>query len=514
MKTFNIKTISRVLILSAVLTSSSCTKFLEEEDPSNLTGETYFTLPGHADAALAAAYAQTRFIGNGAGIFVQNWSLPEMLSGLARTETGQNSDLNNIIGLSYNGDNLLITQWWNGLYSVIAQSNLILQKVPGINPMDDAAKKRILAQAQFLRAWSYFYLVRMWGDVPLITAPIEAFTDENLLASRAPAATVYDQIVADLTAAEAGGLPMTDNSGRASMGAVKSLLSKVYLTMAGFPLGKGATHYKLAADKANEVITSNAYSLFTTYNELHTLSTENKGEHIFEIQYLGGVSDNPIQAALLPNFKGVSSYGTEVGSNVPVPSFVNSYEVGDKRTIDRQGFYYTSYYTEGSGALKSVGNPYIFKHFDVVANGTSGTPGTNVSSLNVMNIRYAEVLLIYAEAQNEVDAAPSTAAVNALKLIRDRAGLITLPAAGYTKATFRDAVIRERFYELAYEGISWFDMLRLRKAYDVTTKALVPLVGYKFPDNGAVVAEKHLLLPLPTSEMKNNPNLTPNNPGY
>jgi hypothetical protein len=514
MKTFNIKSISKVLLLSVVMTSSACNKFLDEEDPSNLTEDTYFTLPGHAEAAIAAAYAQTRFIGNGAGIFVQNWSLPEMMSGTAKTETGQNSDLNNIIGLSYNGDNLLITQWWNGLYSIIAQSNLILKKVPEIKLMPEADRKKVLAQAQFLRAWAYFYLVRMWGDVPLIIQPVEGFTDEKLLPNRTAAAAIYDQIVADLTAAEGGGLPWTDNSGRASLGAVKSLLSKVYLNMAGFPLSKGATHFKLAADKANEVIVSNNFKLFGTYDELHSLSTENKDEHIFEIQYLGGVSDNPIQAALLPNFKGVSSYGTEVGSNVPVPSFVATYDATDKRIIDRQGFYYTNYYTEGSGALKSVGNPYIYKHFDIVANGTAGVPGTNVSSLNIMNIRYAEVLLIHAEAQNEVDAAPSAAAWTSLSKIRDRAGLVTPAAGTYTKSTFRDAVLKERWHELSYEAITWYDMLRLRRAFNVTTKTFEPLVGHKFPDNGVTYQDKHLLLPLPTSEMKNNPNLTPNNPGY
>jgi hypothetical protein len=514
MKTFNIKSISKVLLLSVVMTSSACSKFLDEEDPSNLTEDTYFTLPGHAEAAIAAAYAQTRFIGNGAGIFVQNWSLPEMMSGTAKTETGQNSDLNNIIGLSYNGDNLLITQWWNGLYSVIAQSNLILKKVPEITLMAEADRKKVLAQAQFLRAWAYFYLVRMWGDVPLIIKPIENFNDEMLLPNRTAAATIYDQIVADLVAAEAGGLPATDNSGRASLGAVKSLLSKVYLTMAGFPLSKGATHYKLAADKANEVILSNSFKLFATYNELHSLSTENKDEHIFEIQYLGGVSDNPIQAALLPNFKGVSDYGTEIGSNVPVPAFVASYDANDKRIIDREGFYYTNYYTEGNGPLKSVGNPYIYKHFDIVANGTFGVKGTSVSSLNIMNLRYAEVLLIHAEAQNEVDAAPSAAAWNSLKLIRDRAGLVTPAAGTYTKTTFRDAVLKERWHELAFEAITWYDMLRLRKAFNVTTKTFEPLVGHKFPDNQVTYQEKHLLLPLPTNEMKNNPNLTPNNPGY
>jgi hypothetical protein len=514
MKSTYISSIIKASLCILVLTATGCKKFITKKDMSNIGPDEYYTLPGHADAAIAAAYAQTRFIGGGAGIFVLNFSLPEMLSGTARTETGQNSDLNNIIGLSYNGDNLLINNWWTGLYSVIAQTNLVLDKVPGIPQMDETARKRILAQAQFLRAWAYFYLVRMWGDVPMLVEPITTSTDEMIYPPRTPAAQIYDLIVADLTAAEAGSLPWTDNTGRVSLGAVKALLAKVYLTMAGFPLNKGASHYKLAADKANEVITSNQFKLFATYGELHTLATKNRDEHIFMVQYLGGVSDNPFQGVLLPNFKGVSSYGTEQGTNVPVPAFVNSYEAGDKRTIDRQGFYYTSYYTEGNGALKNLGAPYVFKHFDIIANGTFGVAGTNVSSLNYPLIRYAEVLLIYAEAQNEVDAAPSTGAWNAYKQIRDRAGLSTPAAGTFTKATFREAVWRERWYELSFEMISWYDMLRLRKAYNVTTKNFDDLVGYKFPDNGATVQEKHLLLPLPTSEMKNNPNLTPNNPGY
>jgi hypothetical protein len=511
MKTFNINKFGKMLIVGALLSSTGCSKFLEEQDPSNLTPETYYTIPQHADAAIAACYAQTRFIGGGAGIFVLNFSLPEMLSGTAKTETGQNSDLNNIIGLAYNGDNLLITNWWNGLYSVIAQTNLVLQKVPGITPMDETAKKQILGQAYFLRAWAYFYLVRMWGDVPLIVEPVDA-ASENLLPSRTAAAAIYDQIVADLIAAEGSSLPWTDNTGKASLGAVKSLLSKVYLTMAGFPLSKGATHYKLAADKANEVIVSANFSLFTSYSDLHTLGTENRQEHIFQLQYLGGVADNPYQGVLLPNFKGVSSLGTEQGTNVPVPAFVSSYAPGDRRTEDRVGFYYTSYYDEGSGPLKPLSAPYVFKHFDLISNGTFGVPGTNVSSLNYPLIRYAEVLLIYAEAQNEVDAAPNATAIKAVNDIRGRAQLA--PIGALSKAAFRDEVLRQRWYELAFECITWYDMLRLRKAYNFTTKNFDNLVGYKFFDNGATVAEKHLLLPLPTSEMKNNPKLTPNNPGY
>jgi starch-binding outer membrane protein, SusD/RagB family len=511
---FNLKNTGIVFICLLLSGSMGCTKFLKEDnDPSNLSPDNYYTLPEHADAAIAAAYAQTRFIGAGAGIFVQNFSMLEAVTGTARTETAQNSDLNNLFGLVYNGDNLLINNWWNGLYNVIAQANLVLDKVPGID-MNETAKKRVLGQALFIRAWAYFYAVRLWGDVPLITKPIFSPEDPDFMPARASQQQVYDQIVSDLTTAEGYGLPWTDASGRVSLGAVKSLLAKVYLTMAGQPLNKGAAHYKLAADKANEVIGSTNFSLFTDYGDLHSLAQENKVEHIFEIQYLASVAGNPIQPILLPNFKGVSAYGTEVGSTVPTPAFYASFEAGDRRTVDRQGFFYTSYYTEGNGALKNLGAPYIFKHFDVAAHGTSGIAGTTQSDLNWPQIRYAEVLLTYAEAQNEADGSPNTAAWNALKAIRDRAQLATPALGSFDQAAFREAVWRERWHELCYEGITWFDMVRLRKAYKESSNSFVDFVGHTFADNNAKLEQKHLLFPLPTSERKNNPNLKPQNPGY
>jgi hypothetical protein len=407
---------------------------------------------------------------------------------------------------------VFVRNWWNGLYGVIAQTNLVLEKVPGINPMDVSQKNKILAEAKFLRAWSYFYLVRLFGDVPLITKPVTT-SSPDFLPGRTGRDAVYTQIVTDLTEAENAGLPMAETTGRISLGAVKSLLAEVYLTMAGQPLNKGASHYQLAATKANEVITSAAFGLFPTYNEIHAVANENKTEHIFEIQYLVGVADNPNQTCLLPNFKDVSAYGTEIGSEVPTNQFYQSYEVGDKRTVDRQGYFYTSYYDQGYLLLKPLSAPYIFKHFDIIAHGTLGTKGTTQSSLNWPQIRYAQVLLTYAEAQNE-SGAPSAAAWNALKAIRDRAGLTTPAIGTFTQTSFREAVWRERWHELCYEQITWFDMIRLRKVYVEATNGFDNFVGHKFPDNNATLADKHLLFPLPTAEMQNNPNLTPQNPGY
>jgi len=509
---YNSKIIPTLLLLAMLVASTGCKKFLDEQDPSNLTPETFYTIPEHAETAVAAAYAQTRFIGNGAGIFVANFSMLEMVTGTAKTETGQNSDLNNIVGLSYNGDNLLVRNWWTGLYSVIAQSNLVLQKVPGINPMDETRKAQILGEARFLRAWAYFYLVRLYGDVPLILEPQSA-TSENFYPTRAATQDVYNTIVDDLTQAEAAGLPWQDASGRASKAAVKSLLAKVYLTMAGQPLNKGAEYYALARDKALDVIQNSGISLFPTYGDLHSLSQENKGEHIFEIQYLATVAGNPMQQLLLPNFKDVSAYSDEVGSTVPTRQFYNSFEPGDLRAKDREGFFYTSYYSGGNGALKQLNAPYIFKHFDVVANGTAGTEGTTQSDLNWPQIRYADVLLIYAEAQNRADGSPNQQAYDAVNAIRRRAQLPVLAGLGQTQ--FEEAVWRERWHELCYEGVTWFDMVRLRKAYNETTNTFENFVGHKFPDNPSIVLqEKHLLFPLPTVELRNNPQLTPQNPGY
>jgi hypothetical protein len=513
MKFFKIKPLYILLICAFALSATGCKKWLVEvdNDPSNLAPEDFYTLPGHADAAIAAAYDRTRFIGNGAGIFANNFSMLEMPTGTAKTETGQNTDLNNLIGLSYNGENVFILNWWTGLYSVIAQTNLVLDKVPGIK-MDEAKKKQVLGEAQFLRAWSYFYLVRLWGDVPLHTTSVLSANDPKVYSGRTPRDSIYMQIVSDLKAAEGSGLAWTDAGGRASLGAVKSLLAEVYLTMAGYPVNK-SEYYKLAADKANEVITSGKFSLFASYDNLHDEALENQQEQIFEIQYLGGVANNGNQAILLPNFKDVSAYGTEVGSTTPSPHFVNSFEAGDKRTVDRQGFFYTSYYSGGDGALKTLGAPYIYKHFDINANGTSGKKGTATSGLNWMNIRYAQVLLTYAEAQNKVGG-PTQAALDALKKIRDRAGLTTGALGSYTQASFELAVWRERWHELCYEGVTWFDMVRLKKAYNMTSNNFDEFAGYKFPDNGPSLAEKHLLFPLPTVEMQNNINLRPQNDGY
>lgn len=517
MKLKIIKNIGKLFVCISLLVGSGCNKFLEEKDPSNLTPESFYTIPEHAEAAVAAIYDRTRFYGEGAGIFSANWQLLEAPTGTSTTETAQNSDLNNLYSLSWDGNTGHIINWWNGLYRVIANANLALEKIPGITPMDEALKKRKLAEAQFLRAWAYFYAVRLWGDIPLVTKPQTA-NSEDFFPVRTPQEDVYKLIVSDLVAAEAAGLPWMESNGRVSLAAVKAQLAKVYLTMAGQPLNKGAAYYKLAADKAKEVIaysTANpgVINLFPTYADVHSVAQNNKLEHLFEIQYNADVASNPMDN-YYPNFKAVTVNGPGgTGSSVPTLSFYDSYETGDLRAKNQEGYFYTSYFVNGSGAPFQLGAPYVFKHFNVTANGTAGVVGSARNNLNVPQIRYAEVLLIYAEAQNEVGG-PTQEAYDAFKRIRDRAQLTTPAFGTYNQVSFRQDVWRERWHELSYEGITWFDMVRLRKVYNETTKGFDEFVGHINKSSNQPLQAKHLLMPLGVQEMLNNPSLKTQNPGY
>ena len=518
MKAYKLKNMAQILLGGLLLLGPvGCKDFLDEQDPSNLTPESFYTIPDHAEAAIAAAYSGLRFYGDGAGIFSSNWQMLEAVTGTSTTETAQNSDLNNLYSLTYDGNTQHIINYWNGLYRLIANANLVLDKVPPITPMPEAQKKKILGEASFLRAWGYFNVVRLWGDAPLVTQPQTA-SSENFYPSRAPKEEIYALIVSDLQSAEAAGLPWMDATGRANLAAVKTLLAKVYLTMAGFPLQKGASHYKLAADKAWEVITyakanPTVINLFPTYKQVHDETLKNRLEHLFMIQYNAAVAGNPM-GNYFPNFKPVTFSGPGgTGSSVPTISFYNSYEKGDLRAKDQEGWFYTTYFTNGNGARFDLGAPYVFKHFNQISNGSQGVAGTRNNNLNVPLIRYAETLLIYAEAQNEVSG-PTQDAYDAYKKVRDRSTLTTPPLSSFDKASFREAVWRERWYEFPYEGITWFDMVRLRKVFNQQTKGFDNFVGHKFAHNGVALEEKHLLFPLGIQEMLNNPNLKPQNPGY
>ena len=510
MKIFKIKGLNRALTIALVTTTIlSCSDFLEEENRTSLNPDTFYQTNTHAESALNAIYATTREVFGGfSGGNSSNWHLLEAVTGQSINNSSSNPDLNSLASLSYNSNLIHARAVWGGTYKLIANANMVITYVPDIF-MSEARKKQILGEAYFLRAWAYFNAVRIWGDIPLLTSPVGTGSPD-FYAERTSQSIVYDQIVSDLKFSEESGLAFKDESGRVSIAAVKSLLSKVYLTMAGHPLNK-TEHYADAAEKAKEVIDNGGLSLFNTYGEIFLESNENKQEHIFSIQYAPNVSANYESLSFLPA-KNITKGGA-VGwqTNLPETNFYNSFESGDKRKNNRQGWFYTDYFVGGNGELTDLGGPHIFKAFNVANFGSDTVEGNGQGDfLNFSVIRFAEVLLIYAEASNEVSG-PTSAAIEAVKKVRDRAGLTT--PTSLSKDLFRELVWKERWHELCFERITWFDMVRLKKVFNSKTGGFDNFVGHTVLSTNQSLQEKHLLFPIPALELVNNPNLTQNS-GY
>ncbi|WP_028667240.1 RagB/SusD family nutrient uptake outer membrane protein [Runella zeae] len=499
---YHIKFFSRLAICGTLLFSAgSCSEFLEEPDRSNFTMENYFTKPEHAESVVNSIYENLRNV-LGGGFNGAPWMMLEFATGLANTELGQAQNSIFVRNLVNNSDNGYGATYWTNHYRGIANANLAIAKIPGIN-MDEAAKKRYLGEARFLRALYYYELVRMFGSIPLIKEPVD-LKSADLYAPQAPVEEVYKLIEADLVEAESSGLPYTDATGRVSLGAIKSLLSSVYLTMAGYPLQKGAEYYKKAADKAQEVIQSGRYSLFPSYDDLHNPAKKNTGENIFMVQFAAFILPSNWQTSIIPYNQGISAYTDETGAIFANKEFVESYEQGDKRVAEKQFYYKTFSLRSDRTKTRDLGGYYLYKHFD-----TEAQLSTTSSNLNWTVMRYAQVLLTYAEAANEVGG-PSAAVYEAVNAIRKRAELPAL--AGLSKEQLREAIWRERWYELSFENITWYDMVRLRKAFNVSTRKFEDYVGHKF-SYGPVLKERELLFPIPTAEIRNNSKLK-QNPGY
>ena len=510
MKIFKLKDINRVFSIVLITTTIlSCTDFLEENNQSSLNPDSFYKTGTHAESALNAVYATTRDIFGGfSGGNSSNWHLLEAVSGLSVNNSSSNPDLNSLASLSYTSNLIHARNIWAGTYKLIGNANMVIENVPDIFMSEDR-KKQILGEAYFLRAWAYFNAVRIWGDIPLLTSPVGTGSPD-FYAERTSQSIVYDQIVSDLQFAETAGLPFIDQSGRVSTAAVKSLLSKVYLTMAGHPLNK-TEHYADAAEKAKEVIDNGELSLFNTYGEIFLESNENKQEHIFSIQYAPNVSANYESLSFLPSLNITKGGAVGWQTNLPETNFYNSFESGDKRKVNRQGWFYTDYFVGGSGAITDLGGPHIFKAFNVANFGSDTVEGNGQGDfLNFSVIRFAEVLLIYAEASNEVSG-PTSAAIEAVKKVRDRAGLTT--PTSLSKDLFRELVWKERWHELCFERITWFDMVRLKKVFNSKTGGFDNFVGHTVLSTNQSLQEKHLLFPIPALELVNNPNLTQNS-GY
>lgn len=492
------RTLGTALLTLGLLGGGGCTKDYLELQPRNAAStETFYKNQTDAIQATNAAYAQLQQ----AGMVNQALWMMDIMADNSFVGGGGAADgieFQQLDNYTIPTSNPIITNHFQRAYLGIGAANQVLLRVPDITEIDAVVKKRSLGEAQFLRALYYFYLVRAYGDVPLVLTPARS-PAEAASVTRTPAAQVYTQIVTDLKAAiDNLPLPSTykgDDVGRASKLSAMGILAKVYLTQGDM------TNAATLADATITAALADGKGLWANYADNFKLENENGKESLFEVQFKSGLNgyilDGPGSAinefwgarfftdtstpALAALGYVVSSGG--YGFNIPEKEFVDGYEAGDLRkapTVFVPGDKYPAGQTQPA---KLEGDPNGFN----VRKFFAGTLSTIWDSpLNVPIMRLSEVYLIKAEAGNNLAA---------LNVVRQRAGLPN--AANASQAT----VLKERRYELAFEFDRWYDLKRTKT---LTNNPSLVAKGIK-PFND--------LLPIPQAERDVNPNLT-QNPGY
>ena len=355
---------------------------------------------------------------------------------------------------------------WIAHYEGIGRANIVLDKIEDIE-MDTSQKNRLIGETLFLRSLLYYNLATTFGNVPLILEATKSVSDGDDHA-QVPATQVYNQIVTDLTDAESK-LPSTaSKGGRATSGAAAALLGKVYLTIGD------------KSNAASALKRVSGYSLVDNYADLWGVANEFNKESIFEVSYESGYGSlgNLFTSALNAELAITVTSGSR---NWPDPSLVAAYEEGDTRkdaTIKGLG---------DEGIDWAGGNGYCIKY------GTTNPSTDNDGPNNWVVLRYADVLLMLAEAIGESDES-----YGYINQVRARAGLGPISAS--TPGTFSEKLLHERKVELAYEGHRWPDLKRFGVAASVMSSIGVDIKG-------------RLNLAIPQREMDINSSFT-QNPGY
>jgi hypothetical protein len=536
-----IKTLFAVVFLAGLV--AGCKKTLEESPYSFYSPNNLYKTQSDAESALTGLYG-----------ILQSWSFfkaPYLFS--------EDADHDHIVGPVWNFSSQGagnydqywgISSMWQGLYNISAQVNTLLQRVPGITFTSDSVKNQVLGEAYFFRGWSYYNLVRLWGAVPVRLDNVSIGSVDK---ARSSVADVYKQVIADLSKADSllpvKTSPFVRATGTITQGTAKALLAKVYLTMAsgaatGTVTVRGGTDnayytytkdvvagyegmdskslFTKARDKALEVINSGLYSLAPNYMALWGRTNKNNPEMIWEFQ----TQDNGNYGTYLQYWYSAPWYG---GTSYMwmAQNLYDSYQQQDQRGLNgvfHQYFMYgawmyyplrdSSLYTSVPGGFTakfytSYSHPFTKKYWigtaTEIGNAATSTNG-GLRDVDFPMLRYADVLLTYAEAANEVNGGPGSDAYGALNKVRERSS--EADTSGLNQQQFRSLVLEERGKEFYQENNRRFDLIRWGIFMQVMNQ-----VG-TMENVIKTRSKKNLLFPIPQAEINANKLIGGNNPGW
>jgi hypothetical protein len=492
MKKLNLKFLASLIILLTITTA--CSDDFVDVAPNSENSEDYFNSEADYQNALIGAYDM-----------LQSTYVNVLLGEIASDNTlcgGENA--NDVIGFQqiddmiHTPENSNLRDLWSWMFAGVNRANYIMEFK---DKTDFTGKEQVLAQTRFLRAYYYFELVKWFGDVPLMVDKRLLFGDQFVV-DRTPKAEVYAQIELDLIYA-ADNLPYVQSeAGRITKGAAQALLGKAYLYQDKFDE---------AATVLESVIMNGPYDLAATPSDIFELINENNIESVFEVQYseLEGAGFGCLQCSegnVAVGFSGVRNYvGPTFSSgfsfNVPVQEVVDEFEPGDLRKdvaiLDIDAWAASTGATFGTG-YEHTG--YFNRKYLPRTRSANATGDRNLTNPNnYRSIRFADVLLMAAEAFNRKASPDDAKAQGYLNRVRRRAFGDTMHDVAFTGSALTDAIYHERRVELMGEGHRFFDLVR-------TGRAALEINGF--------ISGKHELFPIPSIEIELAGNRWPQNPNY
>ncbi len=554
------------------LTIISCSDFLDKE-PHSLTIETYFNDESELQSFLTGVYSpimQEYFYGNYYPLY--------NAGGDDLTFYQRSTSSPSIMCANANSSNNYLTTYWRVLYDGISRANILLENADKNSSISESARNQAKAEALFLRSFYYFNLVQGWGNVPFRLTSAQSVN--GLALPRTDKQIIYDRIISDITDAIPF-LPQSNSltyTGRATQSAARGILARIYLFRAGehFRDKQTAgpevqTYFEEAKKWALQVKESNIHNLVSPYSRIFMDLSEDKYnstgvlESIWEAEESGNRTTTEQAAGRLGNAVGFGStndysatpaYADLTGMGNPGYSYkfayasLKLYEMYDSEGDTARGNWsITPYeYVYASGGAKQVtGRQYFYGKMPqglVIPGYTctelsqSASDGNktrcaakyrrehevvvpknkNYTPINFPILRYSDVLLMIAEADNELTASPSQLAYDCINAVRTRAGIGELY--GLNKEQFRDAIKKERAMELCFEGSRRWDLIRWGDFYKNMTEMVnyVQKAGwnanYAYAANYYKVSEYYNYFPIPEAEMAINPYITVNNPGW
>jgi hypothetical protein len=541
----NIVSITLAAAIGAVL-FSSCNK-LSESPAGSLTPTEFFKTQTDAVDAVTAAYSTlSTDINNDFPIYGRNLNLlvDNTSDNQVYSPSNTNPDVRALGTATYVSTNDRVHKIYSQLYWGIDKANLAIDGIQTIpaSQFSTYSQPNLIREARFLRALHYFNLVRLFGDVPLVLHDAGTIANAQTLVSRTPKDSIYAQIIADLDSAALLPPPAQTTAGRATSGSALALLAKVYVTRHDWADAVTTLQKIITIGTAGLTTPTTGnfgYDLFPSFLQAFQPGTKNGREHIFSAQFNGSVGGGFIAEQNLSSFNFSSSayLSDQPASDYVITSLFN---VADQRRTYTfyDSLYNTSLNTQGTAPIGWVKWPYFqfFKFVDQSGGGTfpdypnslGSSQGLN-SKINFTILRYADVLLLYAEALNELNNGPTADAYTAINIVRARAFGSYTANGNYSNHTydltpslsyinFKDSVFDERRREFIQESQRWFDLVRRAPDPEYGPGEFYLQKVLAMPGNPKAAATlTDTLFPIPQTEINlygtNNPNFQ-QNPGW